>query len=423
MLLMDNVVFNKMLNLGDAWEITNLEIDESKSLVSVKVKEKKSLFDKQFCPHCTCQETRLKDHAPERHWQHLRLWTFETDISCRLPRLQCKDCLKVWTIPAPWEGKSKHLSQDLEDLSLSLMRYMPVSKVGDLLKIDDQKLWRMLKKYVDDAREKLDWSDVTRIGVDELSAKKGHDYLSVFVDMKSKAVLFAADGKGSETFDDFTTELYLHNGSPHAIEEVSMDMGQAYQKGCRETMRNASVVFDHFHVIQNLNKAIAEVYRKEKRKSPQLSKIALKTRILQSNKENLKAVDLQAIEELQSSNLCTGLAHRMKESFQDVYKSNSAVNAQIGFRLWIKWVREETKGEEEQYLLKSMKKFADSVEEHLNGILARWRHGTSNALLEGLNSVFSAVKRRARGFRNTEYMKNMLYFIEGKLSGIPCLIH
>ena len=420
---MDEKFFNQMLNLGSDWEIVNLEINEEKGFLEVKIKDKKSLLNNLTCPHCKHTEHRLKDHAPERDWLHLKIWTYETKLFCRLPRAQCKSCSKVWTVPAPWEGKSKGLTQDVENLSLTLMRYMPVNKVGDLLKIDDQKLWRMLDKYVADSRSKLDWSDVTRIGVDELSAKKGHDYLSVFVDMQNKAVLFATDGKGSDTFDDFTTELYLHNGHPHAIEEVSMDMSPAYQKGCEDHMRNASKVFDHFHVIQNLNKAIGAVYRKEKSQSPQLQSIAIKTRILQRNEEDLKENDKAAIKELKKHNLCTGLAHRMKVSFQNIYKNKSALNAQISLRLWISWVKEEADKKEQKALLISMRKFAESVQEHLDGILAHWKHGTSNGLLEGLNSVFSAVKRRARGFRNKHYMKTMLYFIEGKLSGIPCLIH
>ena len=62
-----------------------------------------------------------------------------------------------------------------------------------------------------------------------------------------------------------------------------------------------------------------------------------------------------------------------------------------------------------------MEKFAGSVAKHMNGILAHWKHRITNAFMEGLNSVFSAVKRRSRGFRSMEYHTTMLYFVAGKL--------
>ena len=66
-------------------------------------------------------------------------------------------------------------------------------------------------------------------------------------------------------------------------------------------------------------------------------------------------------------------------------------------------------------MFEAMEKFAESVERHLGGILAHWKHGVTNAFMEGLNSVFSAVKRRARGFRSFEYLRTMLYLVAGKL--------
>jgi len=59
------------------------------------------------------------------------------------------------------------------------------------------------------------------------------------------------------------------------------------------------------------------------------------------------------------------------------------------------------------------------IEGHLEGILAHWTQGLTTALIEGLNSLFSAVKRKARGYQSVEYMTTMLYFVAGKFI-LPC---
>lgn len=258
--------FSTMLDLTDSWTLMGVDIDPTSESVVVTIESSNKLLVDLVCPHCSSNSLRIYDRTKKRCWNHLKLWRYSSFIHCRPPRILCKNCSRVSTVTPPWQGKNKHLTKDFEVLALSLMRHMPVTKTGELLGVDDQKLWRMLGRHVDDAREDLDWSDVTRIGVDELSSAKGHKYLSVFVNMETKSVLFAAEGKSSRTFEEFTDELYLHNGHPHAITEISMDMGLPYQKGAQENMRNATVVFDHFHVIQKVTKAIHAVCSRERKK-------------------------------------------------------------------------------------------------------------------------------------------------------------
>ena len=63
-----------------------------------------------------------------------------------------------------------------------------------------------------------------------------------------------------------------------------------------------------------------------------------------------------------------------------------------------------------------MEKTAKMIERHLEGVMAHWLHGTTNAFLEGLNSVFSAVKRKARGLRSTKDLRTILYFTAERLN-------
>jgi len=88
--------------------------------------------------------------------------------------------------------------------------------------------------------------------------------------------------------------------------------------------------------------------------------------------------------------------------------------AEHRFLAWCRWVRWVAK-KHVSLLFASMLKVAQMVETNLKGILAHWKWRLTNAFMEGLNSVFQATKRKARGYRSSEYLITMLYFIAGKL--------
>src|SRR5450759_1989175 len=130
---------------------------------------------------------------------------------------------------------------------------------------ETSRLWRMLFRQVDAAYAEADFSHVCCVGVDELSVRQGHEYVSVFADLVRKRVLFPTEGKDHQAWLNFVAALEKHKGHRHALTQVSLDMSPAYQKGVKETCRNAQRVFDKFHVIAHANKAVDEVRRAEVR--------------------------------------------------------------------------------------------------------------------------------------------------------------
>ncbi len=113
----------------------------------------------------------------------------------------------------------------------------------------------------------------------------------------------------------------------------------------------------------------------------------------------------------------TGMAYEMRLVLRGIYEWKDVEVARKLFGNWCAWVRamRERTGE----LLEPMARVGRMIEGHLGGILAHWTQGLTTAFMEGLNSLFSAVKRKARGYRTVEYMTTMLYFIAGKLT-LPC---
>jgi transposase len=142
------------------------------------------------------------------------------------------------------------------------MREMPMSKVAEAVGETDTRLWRMLFRQVDAAYAEADFSNVCCVGVDEMSVRKGHEYISVFADLVRKRVLFATGGKDQETWLKFVAALEKHNGHRHAISQVSMDMSPAYQRGVADTVpppisspcftsRRANSAYPNFNSTEN----------------------------------------------------------------------------------------------------------------------------------------------------------------------------
>ena len=412
--------FAGLLQLGEHWEVKAAEYEtEPLERFIIVVREAGSLWGSLRCPGACCGGTGIvcHDHAEARSWRHLDAFGRRTEIHCALPRARCKGCGKVWTVKAPWEGKGKHFTRDFEAFSLTLMREMPVKRAGRILGETDTRLWRMLLAHVKAAYTILDFSEVVHVGVDETDLRKGHSYLTVFADLAGRRVVFATEGKDSSTIGAFAEELLRHNGHPHAVTQIAMDMSAAYLKGAREASGNARIVHDPFHVTALVGAAVDEVRRREAREGDDGTKESLKGSmyLFRKNRENLTEEQAVQMDGLDLKNLATGQAYQVRIELSDIYrKARTPEKARYRLKSWINWAR--AKCERWGRLLAPLERSVRTIEKNLEGILAHWEDELSTAFMEGPDSVFSAVKRKARGYRNTGYFIAMLYFTAGKLN-------
>ena len=282
---------------------------------------------------------------------------------------------------------------------------MPIKTVAALVNETDQRLWRVLHHYVEKARKRVDYSSVRKIGVDETSKRREHNYVSVFADLDDPRVLYVADGKNAETIEDFKADLVAHNGDPEAIQDICCDMSPAFISGIELEFPNAEITFDKFHVIKILNDAVDQVRRQELAKQPALKK----TRYLWlKNPNNLTMNQKETIQSLQlkKMNLKTARAYQIKLNFQEFYHQ-SGTNAETYLKKWYFWATHSR--------LEPIKDAAYTIKRHWNGILGWFTSKINNGLLEGINSMIQAAKARARGYRTTTNLMTMIYFLLGKL--------
>lgn len=400
-------LFHQLLGLGESWEVVSLRVSEDRSTVEIVVRETAAVWTGLKCPE-DGEALSPHGHGEQRRWRHLNIFEYRCEIVCALPRGRCGRCGKTITVEPPWAGKAKGFTLMFEAMCLLLLRDMPVASLARFVGEQDTRLWRMLARHVDEAREGKDMAGVDAVACDELTIRKGHVYATVFADARNRDVLFATETKEDTTWGRFAEDLRAHGGDPGRIRHASMDMSRAYQSGARRHCPEATLVFDKFHVIKLANEAVDEVRRRESRDLPWCGEQMKRSRyIWLKNPDNLTEAQSGRLEQMGRLNLSTAKAYRMRLNLQDIYASADYTRAHRRLRAWVRHVRTT---HAKDPLLAPMAKLAKTIADHLDGILAHWESLLTNAFMEGLMSVFSATKRKARGYRSFRNLRTMLYF-------------
>ena len=242
-------LLEKSMNLGSEWTLVDAEFRAKEgSKDELHIYLVRTPGHPVACPECGVG--RGVYDTREREWRHLDIWQYKTIIHCDVPRVDCPEC-GVHTMHVPWEGDSCHFTALFEAQALAmLMAGLTVSGASDLLDEHDTRLWRLVCTATDKARAGADYSSVESIGLDETSRKKGHNYLTCFVDAPARRVLFATEGKDASTVDAFVCDLKDHGGCPARIRTVTCDMSPAFARGVADRIPNASRIIGKFHVMK-----------------------------------------------------------------------------------------------------------------------------------------------------------------------------
>ena len=296
-----------------------------------------------------------------------------------------------------------------------LVREMPVLTTAKLLEMNDKRLWRIVLHYVKTAMNRLDLSNLKAFSLDETKSRKGHRYVTVFIDLDrtDKPVVFAVAGKGKQTLQAFRKHLSAQGGKAERIIEVVSDMSAAFIAGVKAHFPNSSHTVDWFHVVQLFTKAVDEVRRAEA-KETKLPK-ATRWATLKNADGPLTEKQINALAELMSMDTQTSKAWRIKEMLRWVRKATSMRGAQ--WRL-TNFMNVALKLVSDIDLLKPVRKALKTVGNHREAILARWASGHNNARIEALNGIFQAAKCRAGGYRNDDTFIGIIYLLAAPIQNL-----
>lgn len=396
-------LFTAALGLGEPWRVSGAEFAEDTGRLDLSVGYPRGT---RFpCPEPGCGQHRCPVHdTMDKTWRHLDFFQHKAFLHARVPRVRCPEH-GVRLVAVPWARPGSGFTMLFEALVLTFAKAMPMKRVEAMVREHDTRVWRIVAHHVHAARAGEDFSGVRRVGMDETSARKGQDYISLFADLDAGRVLFATEGRDAGTVACFAADLSAHGGDPRQVRTISSDMSAAFISGIGEHLPNAALTFDRYHLAAKLSEAVDAVRRAEVATRPELKH----TRWLWlKNWANLSTAQRRELQRLlrPSAQLATGRALRWREDFQAFYDCHPSY-APAYLRSWCSGAKRSR--------LQPIKDFAALVEKHWDGILA-WHHSrVSNGLLEGTNSLIQAAKARARGYRTKNKMITIAYLIAGKL--------
>lgn len=398
-------LFTLALQLTPEWKVTDCILDQEKRRLTLKLDfVTGSRFAVPGADHqllCPVHDTE------EKRWRHLDFFQYETELVARVPRVKTPEG-KVVQVEVPWARPGSGFTLLFEAWVMLLCAQMPICEVGRLLREQDTRLWRIVKHYVEEAQSRQNWSGVRRILLDETSARRGHRYVSSFVDADTRQLLFMAESRGSEVVGEFVQALRAHGGDPDQIELIAMDMSGAYLKGVREHLPKAQVVYDHFHLMIMAGRALDEVRKELRREGADLHQGLW---ALRGNAWTRSEEQLARREALCRQYPKLGRAMMLRESLQDVL----AQEDEEQLRWWCTRAKRSR--------LAPFKKLADTFREHWAGIVAFMQTRVTNGVIEALNGILQLAKRMARGFRSFATFRTIALLKAGRLQlSLPALL-
>ena len=397
----DTDLLQLALGLQAPWQVSKAEFDSVMSQLTIMIDFPKG--SRFACPACGQADCKAYD-TEQKTWRHLNFFQHETFIAARVPRSDCPRC-GPRLVAVPWARPGSGFTLLFEAFVMIMAQQMPVNNLSQLMGEHDTRLWRVLHHYVETARNELDLSATVRVGMDETSKRRGHDYVSLFVDLDARKVIFATPGKDASTLERFSQDLSAHNGDPQAVKDVCCDMSPAFIKGVEQQLPNAQFTFDKFHVMKIINEAVDEVRRQEQQLRPELK---YSRYVWLKNPQNLKVSQSSLLEALDVKrlNLKTARAYHVRLNFQELWQQPPE-QAEIFLKKWYFWATHSR--------LEPVIEAAHTIKRHWQGILRWLTSRINNGLLEGINSLVQAAKARARGYRSARNFITMIYLLAGKL--------
>jgi transposase len=394
-------LFKMALGIESPWEVMSIKLDELKSTKELHITidfKRGSKFLDASGELCDVHDTNQKT------WRHLNFFEHPCYLHCRVPRIKTKDG-QVKLVDVPWARPGSGFTLLFESYVMMLIEYeMPINKVARLVNENAHRLWTIFNYWIKRAYSADQPKTPKKLGLDETSKKKGHDYITLAVDLDEHRVLHVTEGKDKNAVKAVKTYLESKGIDVNKIQDASMDMSPSFISGVSEYFPKAEIHFDRFHVVKLLNEAMDKVRQAERKEHDELK--GHKYTFLK-NRGNLSASKEKALSELVVSYPTLGEAYRLKVLFNDLWEMDEEEDA-INFL--VDWCKQVDKSN-----IAPFQQFVKTVKSHWTGIVNFCEKEINNGILEGINSKVQLAKRRARGYRCAENFVNMIYFLCGKL--------
>jgi transposase len=416
-----STAFNRMLNLPGA-SVASVTFTPEGVVVGLRRR-----FRRLTC-ECGWSTAASYDRSTRR-WRHLDLGACRLWLETEVRRLDCRSCGRVRTEVVPWARPAARHSRDFEDVIAWLAQRVDKTTVATLLRVSWEAvrniIGRVVVEHIGDAR--LD--NLYRIGVDEVSYRKGHRYLTVVADHDHDGrVVWAAAGHNAQTLKTFYDELGEERTAQ--LEAISLDMGHAYKKATDERAPHVRQCVDPFHVIKLANDAIDKARRwtwNHARREPPIPRrigrpaaVALPqppprprwikhTRwALLKDPDTLNDAQHAVLDDLRRERSVLYRCWQLKEGLRDLYRLRHPEDAPAHLDWWLAWACRSR--------IPAFVALSKTVRTNRERILDAIELGLSNSKLEGLNSKIRLINHRGYGHHSAAAIIAMIYLCCGGIT-------
>jgi len=399
-----STAFNTMLGIVGA-SVSGVEFGSGGVIVRLRRRRRKHV-----CP-CGWKTWAVYDRS-NRRWRHLDLGATRCELEAEIVRIDCKQCHRVRTEVVPWARPGSRHTRDFQDVVCYLAQRTDKTTICRLMRTSFEAVARIVETVV---REELDdarLNDLYRIGVDEVSYRKGHRYLTVVADHdRDGAVIWVGEGKGAKTLLAFYDEL--GPGRTAKLEAVSLDMGGAYKKATDDKAPQARQCVDPFHVVKLCNEAIDKTRRwawnvHREAGLPSAAWVKKTRWALVKDPGDLLDSQIEILRELERRRSVLFRSWQLKEALRDLYRLADPADAAAHLDWWLAWAS--------RCRFPAFVSFQKTVRANRDRILAAVERGLSNSKLEGLNSKIRLINHRGYGHRSLPALIAMIYLCCGGIT-------
>ena len=391
-----STAFNRLLRLPGA-SVIDVSFTADGVIVTVRLRRRR-----RVCARCG-QTGRLAIHGRRvKRWRHLDLGANRCIVECELRRLWCRSCGAQFEA-VPWARPGSRYTRDFEDVVAWLAQQMAKTPIAGLLRIGWDTVGRIVERVLADHLDEARLEGLVCIGVDEISYRRHHRYLTSVVDHRGGAIVWCAAGRNAATLRAFFDELGERKQS---IRAISIDMSGGYEKAIREALPAAEIAFDPFHVVRLGQRAVDQV-RRDEWNAHERSHTPSGRWIKGTRWSLLKAPAKQTIDQLallgevQQANKALYRAFLLKEELRLLYQLDDPRLAPAHLDAWLAWASRSR--------LTPFIKLTRTIRRHRPGILAAIRLGLTNGRLEGLNSRIRLISHRSFGFHSAGPLIALVY--------------
>ncbi len=350
------------------------------------------------CPECGSPAVHAQGHK-DRFVQTVPIGLKRTFIFLKVPRVICFQCDHPRQVKVPFADPRRTYTHSFERYAWELSKATTIQDAALHLGVSWDIIKDIQKRNLHRRFGQPKLKNLKEIAIDEIAIGKGHAYFTVVLDLRSGAVVYVGDGKGADALTAFWKRL---RASHAKVKAVATDMSKAYIAAVRKHLPKAVHVFDHFHVIKLYNEKLSafrrDLYR-ELIDEDQRQILKGTLWLLLKNPENLDPLrnEKQRLEDALKLNTPLTIAYYLKEDLRQIWRQTNKANARRVLEDWIR--RADASG------IRMLEKFARTLEEHCDGILAFYDYRISTGPLEGINNKIKTMKRQAYGFRDRAFFK------------------